>query len=1078
MGFKTNEIGVEYFDDLTGLFNRRCLTKKSFDYIQKANRDRAPLSLVIIDLDHFKNVNDTYGHSTGDSVLKAVAAFLNEMLRKDDTVFRYGGDEFICMLPNTGYEHAEKIAARFLEQCRSMEFAKIRLTYSIGIASFPSDGRDWLTLFNTADSRLYSAKRNGRDRIGSYRKTDKRITTPTGEIIGREDEIARIKSIISRKTGDDTRAVNICGEIGVGKSRLIHEIAGDSDYEDVVYLESVLSPTTRSIPYYPFREIIRRVIRNKGKKSLISIPEPFQIELLKILPELAEEMEKPGGNSIFMLDKFRLFEGVCRFLDLQASDSPLFLCLDNIHWADENSLELFNYLIRKLSGRPVFFFFIYRIEEAHFDSFQSVLQSMNREKLFDDIELEPLDQADTARMLSVILDASPSPELIAFIYRKTGGNPLFIEELMKSLELNNALQWKDESVTCYESEKIIIPNSVRGVVDRKMGMMGHQARELLEYASVIGREFDFKLLPEITGKNEGHLLDLLDEILGMRLLKECDGDRYRFTEDVVRETIYQQMSTARSKLYHRTVGNALEKLHKNCTEEVAEELTNHFYLCLDKAKVIDYGMIAADRAKNAYANQNAIGFYSRVLECLPESDIRKIEVLAKRASVLDLVGDGEKAIEDLKLAVKNSQLLGEKKLEAESLIALCKVHFGISNYSNTIEMAGIALDICRTLDDKKGEAACLNCIGIANWHLGKYETALKLYKNSLGIAKSTGDEQLEAKNLSNISIIHWSLDDYTKALDIYIRALEITTKLGDVISEAKAFNNIGLIHGSAGDNEKAMECYEKSLEISRNICAKQLEASALNNMGIINVRLGRYPEAIGNYKNSLSISRETGTRRVEAMACNNIGALFCDLGNFDAALEYCMRSLRISGEIGARQTEIESLVALGYLFLSKGELPKAEKYYEKALSTAQLIKSKSLLAEALIGSTALHLDMNNPAKAGDTLKSVFQLVDELDSDEMEASAFFLSGRLATEESRWIDATAAFDRSLLVHKKFDRQISTGKICYYQGLMFSKSGDEIRAHESFMKALEIFEKIGAAGWLDKLNTAMKTHPADRL
>ncbi|MCD4701014.1 MAG: diguanylate cyclase, partial [Candidatus Aegiribacteria sp.] len=808
MGSRTNEIGIEYFDDLTGLYNRRFLNKKSFQYIQEADRNKTIISVVVIDLDHFKNINDTYGHSTGDTVLSAVASFFRDILRTGDTVYRYGGDEFICILPDTRYKQAVRIASRFLEQCRSREFSKIRLTCSIGIASFPIDGRDWLSVFNAADRRLYSAKRHGRDRIGAFTREYTKVITPTSEMVDREDEIHRIKSIIARKAGDSIRAVNISGEIGVGKTRLVHEIAGDPGYKDVVFLESILSPTTRSIPYYPFREIIRSVIRKKGIESLIDIPQAFQIELLKIIPELADEMEKPVSGNVFMLDKFRLFEGVCKFLERQAYDSPLFLCLDNIHWADDNSLELFNYLIRTLAGSSIFFFFIYRVEEAKSDSFKSVLHSLNREKLYECIELKPLEQADVARMLSLIVDASPSPELRAFIYRETGGNPLFIEELTKSLEISNALIWEDGSVSIDEGEKIVIPYLVKTVVDRKMGMMGHQACELLEYAVIIGREFDFSLLPVITGKNEGYLLDLLDEILSMRLLRECDEERYRFAEDVVRETIYQQISTAKSKFYHRIVGNALEKLYENRTEEVIEELTHHYYLCSENDKVITYGLIAADRAKNAYANQDAIEFYSKVLECLPESGIenkvREIEILMKRASVLNLVGDREKAIEDLTEAVRNSQSLGEQKLEADSLVALCKVHFGISHYTDTIEMAGNALEIYRALVDKKGEATSLNCIGIANWYLGEFESALKLYKSSLNIAETTADRKLEAMILGNISIIYWNIDDYSTSLDYYTRALDITREIDDLETETRALNNIGLIHATIGDNEKAM----------------------------------------------------------------------------------------------------------------------------------------------------------------------------------------------------------------------------------------------------------------------------------
>jgi len=1076
MGSRINKIGIEYFDDLTGLYNRRYLTKKAFEYIQKSGHDKIPMSVVVIDLDHFKNINDTYGHSTGDDVLIEYAAFLKDLLRQKDTVYRYGGDEFVCILPNTRYEQAVRISSRLLEQCHSREFSKIRLTCSIGIASFPIEGRDWLSIFNAADRRLYSAKRHGRDRIGAFTKEYRKVITPTKEIIGRDEEITRIKSSIVQRTSDRSRTTYIYGEIGVGKTRLVHEIVNDSCYQDFTNLVSNLSATTKSIPYYAFREIIRSVYRKKGKGIIDGMSQAFQIELTKIVPELSDELVEMD-ESIFMLDKFRLFEGVRRFLELQASESSLFVCIDNIHWADDSSLELFNYLIRTLSGSPIYFFFIYRVEEAQFDSFQSALQSMSREKLFESVELEPLEIADVARMTSLIVDAAPSPEFIAFIFKETGGNPFFVEELIKSLELNNVLIWEDENVTFHENEKIVIPNSVRSVVDRKMGMMGHQARELLEYASVIGRDFDFELLPLITGKNEGHLLDILDEILGMRLLKECDEDRYRFTEDVVRETIYQQMSTARSSLYHRTVGNALEKLHENRSEEVIEELTHHFYLCSDNDKVIEYGMIAADRAKDAYANQDAIEFYSKVLECLPESSIgskiREIEVLMKRASVLDLIGDKERAIEDLTQAVSNSQSLGEQKLEADSLVALCKVLFGISHYTDTIEMAESALEICRALVDKKGEAACLNCIGIANWYLGEFESALKLYRTSLSIAKDIGDRKLEAMILGNISIIHWNLDEYSTSLDFYIQALEIIRELGDVETEARALNNIGLIYATIGENEKAMECYERSLEISRDICARELEASTLNNTGIINVRLGEYARAISNYKASLNITKETGTRRVEAMALNNIGALYCDLGDYASALEYCTSSLRISRNISDRQTEAESLIELGDISLNKGELPDAEEYYSEALSIARTLKLKSLLAEALIGFTSIHLDMKNPVMAGETLNSVFQLVNELDSEKIEASAHFLAGRLASEENRWNDAISSFDRSLLILKKVDRQICIGEVYYFQGLMFSKKGDKEKAHNSFEKAQEIFENITAIGWINRINTASKQH-----
>ena len=1072
MGSKMNNIGMEYIDDLSGLYNRRYLNRTAFEYIREAGLKKGFLSVVIIDLDHFKNINDTYGHSVGDDVLVEYAAFLKDLLRKDDTVYRYGGDEFICILPDTRYKQAARISSRILEQCHSREFSKIRLTCSIGIASFPIDGQDWISIFNTSDRRLYSAKRHGRDRIGAFRIEDRRLTTPTREIVGRKEEMGRISDVINHTDDGSRRAVCISGEIGIGKTRLVHEIVTGLEDKDITFLESNLSATTRSIPYYPFREVVRSVFKEEGRKSIEGIPQAFLIELTKIIPELSDELVDLD-KSIFMLDKFRLYEGIRRFLELQASSSSLIICLDNIHWADDNSLELFNYLVRALKESPVFFFFIYRIEEAKSESFRRVMQSMNREKLYDRIELEPLELFEVAQMLSLMAGLSPSPELNTYIYRETGGNPFFIEELMKSMESNDAFISTETELSFIEDKEIAISHLIKGVVNRKMGMMSSQAQELLEYAAVIGREFDFTLLREVTGMNEGHLFDLMDEILGMRLLKESEGERYCFSEDVIRGTIYQQIHKIKSKRYHRIVGEALLSLHAECVDNVVEELVYHYYICNDNDKVIEYGMIAADRAKNAYANRDAIEFYSRVLECLTESEIegreqKEIEILKKRAAILDLVGESETAIDDLREAVSNAQAHGEKKLEADCLIDLCRVYFGLSHYDNTIEMAENALEIYRELNDEQGEMGGLNCIGIANWYLGEFKSALKLYQSSLTIAEKTKNKKFEAMILGNKSIIFWNLGEYSKSLKYYLRSLEITKTLGDIETEARALSNIGLIYGDLGDNAKAKKCYKRSLQLSNEIGARKLEASTLNNIGILSAVSGDYAEAIKHYENSMNISIETGTRRIEAMTRNNIGVLYYKLGDYSRALEYCTYSLQIAREINDRQTEAESLVAIGETYLEEGELSIAEEYYEDAISIAEVIKSNSLIAEVLISITSLNLEKNDLETAEKTLNEVFHLIDALNSRNIEATAHCLSGRLSVHKKKWDKAIIAFDKSLSIFEDINRQLNIGQVHYYQGLMYRKSGDEAKAMMSLDNALTIFKKLGTEGWINKVRT----------
>ena len=1065
-----NKIAKEYLDDLTGLYNRRYLYIKAPKKIEETQRKAIPFSIVLIDLDHFKNVNDTYGHTRGDGVLKEFALFLKTLLRVGDTVFRYGGDEFVCILSKANYGQAVRISRRFIERCRAKDFTQIKLTLSIGIASCPENAKDWPGLFEIADRNLYSAKRHGRDRIGVFKKEEMGLNIPTQEIIGRDEEIVRIKGFIQSIFDGCGGAVCISGEIGVGKTRLLYEVIKDSDYQNMQFLNSNLSATTKSIPYYPFREIIRGVINREGIGSIKRIPEAYWIELMKIAPEFSDR-SKGMEKQIYMVDKFRLFEGVRRFLALQASKAPLFVCLDNIHWADHSSLELFHYLVRALKKDPIFFFFVYRVEEAKHSSFQNVLQLMAREGLYEKIDLEPLQTADVARMLSLMIDGIPPSELTEYIFKESGGNPFFIEELMKSLDTNDAFIWDKDKWVFDKGKKVVIPYSVEGVIDRKLGMMNKEACDLLEYAAVVGREFDFTFLQDVTKMNEGHLFDLMDEITDMRLLKESKGEQYCFSEDIIREVIYNKISGIKLKRYHQVIGEKLLALYKGRTAEVVEELSHHFYISRDLEKAIAYSVVASGRAKDVYANRDAIRFYNIAIECLPQSEIKEkevkeIEYLKKKAAVLDLVGESEKAVEDLEKAIKKTKVLRERKWEADCLIALCKVYFGIAKYNDTIEMAEIALEIYKELNDKEGEAGGLNCVGIAHWYLGEFKIALKLYQDSLKIAKKIGNRDLEAMTLGNCSIIFWNLGEYSKSLTYYFRSLEITKKLGDPETEGRAFNNIGLIYGTLGENSKALEYYKHSLKITREIGDRKVEASTLNNIGIIYVTFGEYTKALEYYMGSLKITREIGDRKVEAMTLNNIGILYCNIGEYSKALEYCMNSLEISREIRDRQTETESLVGIGNSYLEIKDLSNAEEYYNKAFSIAQMIKSKALFTEVLLSFTSLYFEKNCLVKAKEQLKQVFSHVDELGLKNIKAKALCLSGRLYIKEKKWDKAKSSFKESMLIFKELKGKFGFAQVYYYQGLMFKESGDKTEAKKRLAEAMKIFKRIGAKGWIKKV------------
>jgi diguanylate cyclase len=163
-------------DPLTGLYNRRYLQSTLEREMARSTRAETPLCVMLLDLDLFKSINDRYGHQTGDEVIVAMARMLSGESRQDDVPCRYGGEEFMLLMPKMTLETAEQRAEEWRRRFAMMTVEcggqRIGTTVSIGIAEFPTHGRTAQSLIECADQALYQAKSGGRDRVVSYQRTD------------------------------------------------------------------------------------------------------------------------------------------------------------------------------------------------------------------------------------------------------------------------------------------------------------------------------------------------------------------------------------------------------------------------------------------------------------------------------------------------------------------------------------------------------------------------------------------------------------------------------------------------------------------------------------------------------------------------------------------------------------------------------------------------------------------------------------------------------------------------------------------------------------------------------------------
>lgn len=160
---------ISRVDGLTGLYNRRYWEEQfSLEY-KRSKRNDAPASVMMLDIDHFKNINDTYGHPAGDQVIKSLAQIIKKSIRETDIAGRYGGEEFAIILPDTVASNARMVGERIrrLAEAYTVEHegVEMKVTVSVGITEFHSSFKDHMSWLEKADQALYKAKEAGRNRI-------------------------------------------------------------------------------------------------------------------------------------------------------------------------------------------------------------------------------------------------------------------------------------------------------------------------------------------------------------------------------------------------------------------------------------------------------------------------------------------------------------------------------------------------------------------------------------------------------------------------------------------------------------------------------------------------------------------------------------------------------------------------------------------------------------------------------------------------------------------------------------------------------------------------------------------------
>lgn len=406
-------------DELTGLHNRRFVLNYFQHKIVWDSLGDNHVSLLMMDVDFFKQVNDTYGHDTGDRALVHVADLLKELSGKLGLPIRYGGDEFMILLPGSGKKAALALGEKLVQTIHSAPLTlaatdhTLHLTLSIGVATAPGDAENGALLIQKADSALYLAKRLGRDRVADVAEAAAEDIFPKtaiqnlekAKIAGRKDQLALVANALQQFSQKKSRFLIVEGASGMGKSSFLRTVRQNLEQVTLPMISVDGTPQELFRPYYLISAVLVELLnrrKDKGKALLDSLI-PAEIDNLSfVLPQLiGATIRAPEGRK---RQREEIFRSLVRFVVKLVDARPFLVFVDDLHYADEASLHVFRALIIQ-AKIPVFFCGASSdLQQAHIEinPLERFCQVHGEELEMQRIHLTPLSETDITEHLEGI----------------------------------------------------------------------------------------------------------------------------------------------------------------------------------------------------------------------------------------------------------------------------------------------------------------------------------------------------------------------------------------------------------------------------------------------------------------------------------------------------------------------------------------------------------------------------------------------------------------------------------------------------------------------------------------------------
>ena len=662
---------------------------------------------------------------------------------------------------------------------------------------------------------------------------------PELPLVGRAEELAVLIDAHARAQPDGALAV-IEGEAGIGKTRLAGELAASARSRGAVVLATRCHDDEAGLPYGPIVELLREAARGADAGGWPAVVPPQRLaDASLLLPELSGltedvpdplPLDGPGAQ-------VRLLEGVAAVIGAACEGpQPGVVVVDDVHAADEATLDSISYLGHRLRGRPLLLVVAWRSEAVppgH--RLRRLAADLGRDGRTAVVSPVRLDEGAVEQLVQAVRPGAVAPGLARRVYLESEGLPLFVAEYLAALHAGGDAD-----------EDALLPE-MWGLLESRLGGVSDVARQVLGAAAAIGRSFELDVVRQASGRTDEEAVAALEELVARGVVRELPGHEpgYDFSHEKLRALVYEQTGLARRRLLHGRVAAALSG---RPGRESAPLVAQHLSLAGQQAKAAEQYRIAAEHAASLHAHADALEHFEAAL-ALGSPDT---------AALHERIGDLQTLVGDYAGALASYESAAAGAEEGE-LAAIEHKLGGV--YGRRGEWGRSEARLALALDAAPPGAQALRARIVADLALtlhqaGRSGDAAARAAEALELAEATADRQAQAQAHNMLGMLARSRGDLAAARQELERSLALADERGP--ARAAALNNLALVERDAGELERARELTETALELSAAHGDRHREAALENNLADLHHAAGRADDAMEHLKRAVAIFSEVG----------------------------------------------------------------------------------------------------------------------------------------------------------------------------------------------------------------------------